>query len=183
MDLLFTSSIHTPLGEMVCLTTLSHLVLLLFKDMPNLSKRIFKVTKELGYSSTNIHENKIELIQELQIEIDYFFQGKINKLSIPFLLTGTEFQKKTYSTLVNLIEFSNTISYSFLSKEVKNNDKARRAIALALSLNPLIIVVPCHRVIPTCTKLANSKTKHNDIGGFSAGIERKRFLLNFENKI
>jgi len=50
------------------------------------------------------------------------------------------------------------------------NDKAVRAVGQANNKNPIMIIVPCHRVIH----------KNGNIGGFGCGINVKRFLLELE---
>ena len=50
------------------------------------------------------------------------------------------------------------------------NEKASRAIGNANHHNPVVIIVPCHRVIKA----------NGSIGGYGGGIERKKYLLNLE---
>jgi len=47
--------------------------------------------------------------------------------------------------------------------------KGARAVGQALKKNPLVILIPCHRVVAV-----------NGLGGFNAGINMKRYLLNLE---
>jgi methylated-DNA-[protein]-cysteine S-methyltransferase len=45
-----------------------------------------------------------------------------------------------------------------------------RAVGMANGRNPVAVVVPCHRVIE----------KNGQLGGYSSGLPRKRFLLQLE---
>ena len=54
--------------------------------------------------------------------------------------------------------------------EKLGNPKSSRAVGQALGANPIPIVIPCHRVIARDGKL----------GGFSAGVNMKRRLLELE---
>ena len=48
--------------------------------------------------------------------------------------------------------------------------KAGRAVGQAVGSNPVPIIVPCHRVVAS----------NGSLGGFSAGLDRKRALLDHE---
>ncbi len=84
------------------------------------------------------------------------------------LSLATPFQRKVWQT-TRLIPYGETRSYSWLAKEI-GKPKAVRAIGQALGRNPLPIIIPCHRVISSNSKL----------GGFSGGLEIKRQLLSLE---
>jgi methylated-DNA-[protein]-cysteine S-methyltransferase len=84
---------------------------------------------------------------------------------------GTEFQRRVWDSLKR-IPFGETISYAELARRV-DNPKAVRAVGAANGRNPLMIIVPCHRVIGADGSLT----------GFGAGIERKRWLLDHETRV
>jgi methylated-DNA-[protein]-cysteine S-methyltransferase len=69
------------------------------------------------------------------------------------------------------IGYGKTISYKEEAKRI-NNPKAYRAVANANAQNMIEILVPCHRVIQ----------ENGELGGYSSGTEKKRFLLNLEKK-
>jgi methylated-DNA-[protein]-cysteine S-methyltransferase len=62
-----------------------------------------------------------------------------------------------------------TVSYGELAARA-GNPKASRAVGSACATNPIPIVVPCHRVLPSTGKLGN----------YAGGPERKRTLLTLE---
>ena len=70
------------------------------------------------------------------------------------------------------IPFGETRSYGWIAREI-GNPGASRAVGRALGTNPWLLLVPCHRVIRT----------DGTIGGFSSGLEWKRYLLKYENLI
>ena len=84
---------------------------------------------------------------------------------------GSEFQTKVWLELQN-IPIGNTISYASLAKRMAN-PLAIRAIAAANGKNNLLLAVPCHRVIGSSGKLV----------GYSAGLWRKRWLLEHETRM
>lgn len=87
---------------------------------------------------------------------------------IPLAPEGTDFQQQVWRTLQQ-IPWGATQSYQWVATQV-GNPKASRAIGQANGRNPIPIIIPCHRVI-----------QHNgQLGGYSGGLEIKRFLLALE---
>src|SRR3989344_4101680 len=82
-------------------------------------------------------------------------------------LKGTDFQKKVWRKLLTIPK-GKTITYKELARKV-GKPRAIRAVANAVGANPLIITIPCHRVIGS----------DGSIGGYSGrgGIKTKRALL------
>lgn len=101
-------------------------------------------------------------------ELASYFDGKLERFTIPLKPIGTEFQLKVWNELVN-IPFGQTISYGELACRV-GNPKASRAVGLANGQNPISIIVPCHRVIGANGRLT----------GYGGGLSRKEFLLEHE---
>jgi len=84
------------------------------------------------------------------------------------LSEATVFQGQVWET-TRLIPYGETRSYRWVAERV-NRPRAVRAVGQALSRNPLLIIVPCHRVV----------TSDGKLGGFRGGVEIKRRLLNLE---
>jgi len=87
------------------------------------------------------------------------------------LSRATRFQHKVWE-ITRLIPYGETRSYAWVAEQIKK-PKAARAVGQALGKNPLPIIVPCHRVIASGGKL----------GGFSSGLEMKRYLLSLEASV
>ncbi len=81
----------------------------------------------------------------------------------------SSFRKKVYKKLKDNISFGRYISYGELAR-LCSNSKGARAVGNALRLNPWPLVIPCHRVLK----------KDGSLGGFSCGLEIKKFLLELE---
>jgi methylated-DNA-[protein]-cysteine S-methyltransferase len=105
-------------------------------------------------------------------EVDAYFNGHLNKFKqeIKFI-TGTDFEQKAWLALRE-IPYGETRTYKWLAEKV-GSPKAARAIGQALKKNPLPIILPCHRVIASDSSL----------GGFSWGVEIKRWLLIKESSL
>jgi methylated-DNA-[protein]-cysteine S-methyltransferase len=110
------------------------------------------------------------LLLRLEKELHEYFEGKRRTFTLPLSPKGTTFQQSVWATLCT-IPYGETVSYAEEAK-LLGNPKAVRAVANANGRNPIIILIPCHRVIATT----------GGIGGYSGGIERKEFLLKLEKK-
>jgi methylated-DNA-[protein]-cysteine S-methyltransferase len=84
---------------------------------------------------------------------------------------GTEFQRKVWAGL-RKVAAGRTVSYAGLAKRL-GMPNAVRAVARANALNPISIVVPCHRVIGSDGSLT----------GYGGGLPRKRWLLEHEGVV
>ena len=109
-----------------------------------------------------------ELIKAAIKQLDEYFQGKRSIFDLPLAPEGTEFQKKVWNALKE-IPFGETKSYGEIAKII-GNEKASRAVGMANNKNPIMIVIPCHRVIGANGKLV----------GYAAGLEVKENLINLE---
>lgn len=98
-----------------------------------------------------------------------YFDGELAALAeLQIVLHGTEFQQRVWQAL-RLIPPGATRSYAHLAKQT-GHTRASRAVGTANGANRLHLVVPCHRVIRA----------DGSLGGFSAGIGVKRWLLAHE---
>ncbi|MFZ5942784.1 MAG: methylated-DNA--[protein]-cysteine S-methyltransferase [Bacillota bacterium] len=105
------------------------------------------------------------------VQIREYFQGNRKSFSCPLDLRGTDFQIKVWQTLQS-IPFGELCSYQDIARKV-NNPRGVRAVGQANGRNPVAIIVPCHRVI----------RKSGDLGGYSSGLDKKRYLLDWEENI
>jgi len=101
-------------------------------------------------------------------QIAEYFELRRKKFEIPLDLSGSDFQLKVWHEL-RKIPYGKTISYKTLAEKV-GDVKAVRAVGHANSMNPVPVVIPCHRVI----------NNDGSLGGFSCGVEIKEKLLEVE---
>lgn len=109
------------------------------------------------------------LIKEAYHQLTEYLRGERETFYLPLNPKGTEFQKRVWKALCD-IPYGETRSYKQVAEAI-GNPKAVRAVGMANNRNPLLIVVPCHRVIGADGKLV----------GYAAGIDKKEFLLRLEN--
>ena len=103
-------------------------------------------------------------------QLEEYFDGKRKEFDFKYKLYGTNFQIKVWKYL-STIPYGETRSYKDVSIAI-NKPKSYRAVGNANNKNPIVIVIPCHRVIKSNKK----------IGGYGLGIEMKNDLLNHELK-
>jgi len=143
---------NSPLGLLEIQSNKGEIVALHFKD----SKR---------YS-----EDSNSLLSVAKKQLAEYFSGDRKNFKLPLRTEGTEFQKKVWNQLLN-ISYGTTFSYKDVAEAV-GNDKAYRAVGNANNKNSIPIIIPCHRVTAS-----NGK-----IGGYGAGVWRKKWLLKHEKE-
>ena len=108
------------------------------------------------------------VLEEVKYQLDQYFADKRKIFDLPLLLQGTEFQRHVWLALQN-ISFGETASYSYIAKAI-GNPKAVRAVGMANHYNPIAIIIPCHRIIGSNSKLT----------GYAGELWRKEWLLKHE---
>ncbi len=102
--------------------------------------------------------------------LNAYFEGDLSAIEpIPVGTGGTSFQHEVWSELRRIAPGS-SITYGELAARLGRSPTASRADGLANSLNPIAIVIPCHRVIGANAQLT----------GYAGGLERKDWLLHHE---
>ena len=112
-----------------------------------------------------------DFIKDIKNQLDEYFSGKRKVFDIKINPTGTDFQKLVWKELQN-IPYGKTKSYSEVAESIGNKN-TQRAIGNACNKNPIMIIIPCHRVV----------SKNNNLGGYAYGSIIKQKLLNVENGI
>ena len=111
------------------------------------------------------------LLQETKKQLMEYFAGTRREFELPICLRGTEFRKKVWNAL-RQIPYGETRSYAEVAAAI-GNPKASRAVGGANHYNPIMIIVPCHRVIWEDGRLT----------GFGGGLFANEYLLTLERKI
>jgi O-6-methylguanine DNA methyltransferase len=99
---------------------------------------------------------------------DYFAGKPVDFRSLPLDASGSEFQLRVWEALTR-IPHGQVRSYASIAADI-GKPRATRAVGMANGRNPLAVIVPCHRVVE----------KNSQLGGYSSGLARKRFLLALE---
>lgn len=145
--------IDTPIG-MICVESNEEVITGLFFEK---NKTLYKQEKP-----------ETDLLKKAGEQLMEYFSGKRKTFDLPLAPSGTEFQKKVWKALCQ-IPYGETRSYGEIAAQI-GNPKACRAVGGANNKNPIMIFIPCHRVIGADGSLV----------GFGGGIEAKKFMLNLE---
>lgn len=106
--------------------------------------------------------------KEVGLQLDRYFAGELTTFDVPLAPKGTRFQEQVWQALTE-IPYGETWSYGQLAAHI-GKPKASRAVGAANGVNPIPVIIPCHRVIGSTGKLT----------GFGGGLETKEFLLRLE---
>lgn len=104
------------------------------------------------------------------VQLRYYFEKKLTSFSVPLVYQGTDFQRAVWEGL-RQIPYGERWSYRRLAEFIGCPGSAR-AVGNALHINPIPIIIPCHRVIRA----------DGSLGGFGGGISLKKALLELEDK-
>lgn len=144
----------SPIGEMEISSTNSAI-----------SGLIFSPSNKSGDIQTDNNNNTISS------QLDEYFAGSRKAFNLNIDLQGTDFQKKVWQAILE-IPFGRKSTYSEIAHKI-GNPKAVRAVGMACNKNPLIILIPCHRVVGA----------KGDLTGYAGGLLKKQWLLAHENAI
>ena len=139
------------------------------KEENNCIVGVHLLTESEEISKTEVESKCSPLLIKACTQLTEYFAGERTSFSLPIkFTTGTPFQHSVWNALRN-IPYGETRSYEDIAVAV-GNPKAVRAIGQANHNNPVLLLVPCHRVI----------NKNGSLGGFGCGVEIKKQLLQLE---
>lgn len=108
------------------------------------------------------------LIERCKTQLDEYFQGWRQAFDVTLAPQGTDFQRRVWQQL-RKVPYGETCSYATISRHI-GSPGSYRAVGAANGCNPLMILVPCHRVVGSNGKLT----------GYAGGLETKQWLLHHE---
>jgi methylated-DNA-[protein]-cysteine S-methyltransferase len=111
-----------------------------------------------------------EKLGAYKAEIIEYLQGKRQSFTTPMDYQGTSFQLNVWNALCE-IPYGQTCSYSDIAHRIQK-PAAVRAVGTAIGANPVLITVPCHRVIG----------KNGKLTGYRGGLDMKTQLLKIEQE-
>ncbi|MDU5308542.1 MAG: methylated-DNA--[protein]-cysteine S-methyltransferase [Varibaculum cambriense] len=121
-------------------------------------------------------EKSLPIFQETARWLDSYFRGRAPSFTPKLKLSGSDFQKRVCEIMLT-IPFGKTVTYGEIAARIARERGIPRmsaqAVGGAVGANPILIIVPCHRVIGAGGNLT----------GYGAGMERKIQLLKLEKSI
>lgn len=171
-DLLQQFGLSTPIGliEIVnCSIGLHNLKFIRFSITISAPDTIEIISRNHQY---NNHRSLNEVISYLT----NYFSPSTSVYPLPSICwsgisTDNSFTQKVLKTLFNNIQTGSTISYKDLALS-SGYLNSQQAVGSVMKKNPISLIIPCHRVI-------NSNSK---IGNYNGGVEIKKWLLDHEKK-
>jgi len=157
--------VASPVGPLVIGATMDAIVLLEFSSVERLEAQFARLRKQFreGLARANL-----PLLDVLRAQLAEYFSGARRQFDVPLHYGGSDFQHQVWSALRD-IPYGETCSYGAIAKRL-GDPKAMRAVGAANGLNPISIVIPCHRVV----------NANGELGGYGGGLWRKRKLLDLE---
>ncbi|MTJ02955.1 methylated-DNA--[protein]-cysteine S-methyltransferase [Idiomarina piscisalsi] len=156
---MYYSEFSTPLGTMYAVADSQHILGLYYqgqKYCPDMSQYQYEPEQWLLEAATR--------------QIQRYFSEPGYEFYLPLNPNVTSFQKSVLDVLQQ-IPSGKTLSYQQVASKL-GKPTATRAVASAIAKNPVIIVIPCHRVIG----------QDGSLRGFAAGLDRKQQLLDREKQ-
>ncbi|WP_234992737.1 methylated-DNA--[protein]-cysteine S-methyltransferase [Varibaculum vaginae] len=124
-------------------------------------------------AGTRPQEKSLPIFQETVCWLDTYFRGRAPSFTPKLKLSGSDFQKRVCEIMLT-IPFGETVTYGEIAARIAWERGIPRmsaqAVGGAVGANPILLIVPCHRVIGAGGNLT----------GYGAGMERKIQLLKLE---
>ena len=114
---------------------------------------------------------QVQVLADATCQLDEYFAGDRRAFDLPLAPVGNEFRLSVWGEL-SRIPYGETRTYGQLAANLGEPQMAQ-AVGAANGRNPIAIIIPCHRVVGADGSLV----------GFAGGLERKRFLLEHEQKV
>ncbi|AXI00083.1 methylated-DNA--[protein]-cysteine S-methyltransferase [Sporosarcina sp. PTS2304] len=124
------------------------------------NKQLGEIPREKNASKLAVYANEVA---------KYLAGVQTDFSNLSIVEQGTPFQTEVWRALSE-IPYGETVSYSVIANRL-GKPSAVRAVASAIGKNPLLLVVPCHRVVG----------KDGSVSGYRDGVDRKARLLRLEN--
>lgn len=125
-----------------------------------------------SYVGMDVHDDaQHPVVAATLMQLREYLDGSRVSFDVPLDLVGTEFQVDAWNALAK-IPYAGTVSYAQQAASI-GRPKATRAIGSANGRNPIVIVLPCHRVVGADGSLT----------GFGGGLHVKSWLLDLEKRV
>lgn len=133
------------------------------------NQKYFKST--LG-SETEVKQ--LSVFDDVIAYLDSYFKGEKPEINFKLKPKGSDFRQKIWQMLLEIL-YGETTTYGKIAKALEAETGKRvsaQAVGGAIGHNPILIIVPCHRVVGSDGSLT----------GYAGGIDKKQYLLDLENK-
>ena len=168
-DALFTR-VSTPIGRLLVVSGDRGVVRIGFEEEPE-DRILATIAERIGPRVLRTDRELADVREQLVA----YLEGDLQRdLDIPYdlRLVRSDFRRAVLEALAHDVHRGEVIRYGELAA-VAGNPRAARAVGTACARNPIPIVVPCHRVLPST----------GGIGNYGGGVPRKLQLLQLEGAV
>jgi O-6-methylguanine DNA methyltransferase len=168
-NIIAEATMATPLGPIHLEFSAAGLKNLILAGKDDISRKDLKESPPDTPSlpEETLHKWRYQVAQALE---KYFAGKPVSFEDLPLDLQGSPFHLQVWREL-RKVPPGETVSYQELARRL-GKPKAARAVGQACGANPIPLIVPCHRVIAA----------NGTLGGFSSGLDHKRWLLEHERR-
>lgn len=161
--MLIHANYDSPLGAMTLLSDDHALRGLWFNDQRYFGAKYPLATLPAGTSQP---------IRQAQAWLAQYFTGLVPTVALPQLAPEVTAYRQRVLTALQRVPYGQTVTYQALATQVALPPKggSARAVGGAVGHNPIVILIPCHRVVG----------QHGELTGYAGGLARKRALLELE---
>lgn len=163
-EIIVTTTIDTPIGEMFAAASKKGIVMLCFFTPFNIEARVAVLKENLDM---DIVSGECDYFDALRTQLEEYFNKQRTTFEIPMQLVGSDFQLSVWKEVLK-VQYGNIINFEQLNSSL--HIKPLKALENPIAQNMINILVPCHRVI---------KDQTNDCA-YAGGSDKKEFLLNLE---
>ena len=154
--------LHTPFGELTVVASDVGVRYVMFENDAHPKSFANMVV---------VDDEKHHIVASAVTQLHEYITGDRTSFDVPLDLVGTDFQVQAWRALAD-IPFGTTVSYAQQAKSI-GRPTATRAIGAANGRNPVVVLLPCHRVIGADGSLT----------GFGGGLPVKKWLLQHETDV
>ncbi|MGZ4323739.1 MAG: methylated-DNA--[protein]-cysteine S-methyltransferase [Solirubrobacteraceae bacterium] len=159
------ATLDSPLGTLLLARTDRGLVRLAYVDYEGEDEVIAELAGRISPRVLAVPRR----LDETRRELDQYFAGSRHQFDVPIDWRLTHGFGRRVLRATARIPYCAVSSYQQVAAAA-GSPRGSRAAGNALGANPIPIIVPCHRVLPS----------GGGLGGYTGGVERKRLLLDVE---
>lgn len=160
--------IPTPLGDMIAVSSRSHLHLLEFVDRKALPRELQRLQSG---ANERIGIGAMPPSDQAADELAAYFDARSDRFTTPLAMAGSAFTREVWDALRD-IPAGETRSYGDIARQIGRPSSAR-AVARANGANQIAVLIPCHRVLGADGSLT----------GYGGGLWRKQRLIEIERQL
>ena len=164
VDALYTT-VPTRIGPLLVVSGENGILKVSFPEYP-VDDALAEIADRIG---PRVLASKREL-KDVSDRFAAYFDGDLDAIELPYDLRLTRgFRREALEALARTTHAGEVVTYKELAARA-GRPRAIRAAATACATNPIPLIVPCHRVVPST----------GGIGNYGGGVERKQRLLTLE---